>query len=419
MGRTFNIKEMGIVFIAMFFVVSSSAFASEPLSLKPLIDEARVNNPEIKAVQERVSAKEARARAEGALDDPMLKVEIEDIEKDRPLDISSDNIMLTRYTVSQTFPFPGKLSLKKKIAFKEVEAARAMLRAKELEISSMVKEAYYDYALAAESIKITQEIKELLSYMARIAEVRYATGQVSQQDVIKVAVETTMLVNDLISLEAEKEIFAARLKAMLGRAQDSIIGEPPILPDEKVVFKTEDLIGATLRQNPEIKATEAEVDASELEKSLAKKNYYPDFMLGAAPIQRDGRFDSFDVMFQMNIPLWWGKYSNLSGEASSNARSAKAMLMSQRSEKGFEVKGAALKVEAIERMKTLFETGLVSQAEFSFDSALKNYEAGKIDFLMLLDNARELKRTRLEYVKILSEYRKSIASLERIVGEDF
>lgn len=423
MGRLIYAIKRGVLFIALTGLVPITAplssFAEEPVSLKALLDEARTNNPEIKALEERARARDARARAEGVLDDPTLKIEMEDLDKDHPLNIAPGNAMLTRYTISQMFPFPGKLSLKERIAFKEAMATKAELRAKELEVSAMVKEAYYDYALVAESMNIAREIKDLLSYMARIAEAKYATGQVSQQDTIKVQVETTMLTNEIISLEAEKGVAEARLKSILSRPQDSQIGEPGALPKEKIAFKTEDLINTAVRQNPEIKAAESEAEATELNADLAKKNYYPDFMVGVAPIQRDGRFDSFDVMFQINIPVWRGKYDNLSMEASSNARSARARLISEKNVKSFEVKGAALKVEATERTKTLYETGLLPQVELSFESALKNYQAGKIDFLTLLDTERELKRTRLEYIRTLSEYHKRIAALERIVGEDF
>ena len=423
MGRLIYATTRGALFIALIglMIISASlgSFAEEPVSLKSLLDEARANNPEIKALEERVRAREARARAEGVLDDPTLKVEMEDLEKDRPLNTAPGNAMLTRYTVSQMFPFPGKLSLKEKIAFREAMATKAELMAKELEVSAMVKEAYYDYALAAESMNIAREIKDVLSYMARIAGAKYATGQVSQQDIIKAQVETTMLTNEIISLEAEKGVAAARLKSILSRPQEAEMGEPGALPKEKIAFKTEDLISTAVRQNPEIKAAESEAEANELNADLAKKNYYPDFMVGVAPIQRDGRFDSFDVMFQINIPIWRGKYDSLSKEASSNARSARARLVSEKNVKSFEVKGVAIQVEAAERTNTLYETSLLPLAELSFQSALKNYQAGKIDFLTLLDTERELKRTRLEYIRTLSEYRKRIASLERIVGEDF
>lgn len=392
--------------------------AADPV-LKSLLVEARSNNPELKALEERVKASKARARAEGALDDPTFKVEMEDLEKDRPLNAAPGNAMLTRYTLSQMFPFPGKRGLREEIALKEAKAATAELRARELEVSLMVKEAYYDFAFLNESIKINSEVKELLGRISGIAEARYSTGQVSQQDVIKANVELTMLSNEIINLEALKGVAGAKLMSILSRPQERAQIENIALSRERVSFDTDTLIKKSIEANPEIKMTEAEAEANELGVKLARKDYYPDLMVGVAPIQRDGRFDSFDLMFQVNIPIWRNKYDSRVEEASSNARALRSRVLSVKNSKGFEVKGAALMVEAAERMLTLYETSLMPQVELAFESALKNYQAGRIDFLAMLDTERDLKRTRLEYTKTISEYRKSVAALERAVGEDF
>jgi len=396
-----------------------TAYAGETVALEPLLEEAKANNPELKALKERASAKEARAKAEGALDDPTLKVEMMDLSKDHPFNISPGNAMQTKYIISQMFPFPGKLSLKEKMALKEAYAALAVFNSKDLDIAESVKDAYFDYAYLADSIRITEEIKELLSNMSQIAEAKYSVGQASQQDVIKVNVEITMLTNELITLDAEKSVAAARLKSVLNRDQSSPIGEPEGLPMERIELRTEELIETAVRTNPDIKMAELELEAGEMAADLARKNYYPDFMVGAGPVQRDGRFDSFDVMFQINIPLWWGKYDSQTREAVLNAGSLKSRVVTEKNAKSFEVKGASIRVDAADRMRTLYETSLLPQVELSFESALKNYRAGKIDFLTLLDTERELKKTRLEYLKTILEYRKRVAALEKAVGGDF
>lgn len=406
--------------LAIFLTVSmhSPSGAGEPLTLEALLEEARANNPELRVFKERAGAKESRVGAEGALDDPTLKVEMMDLSKSYPLNIAPGNAMLTRYTVSQMFPFPGKLSLKEKIAMKEALSARAELAAKGLEIESSVKEAYFEYAFLAEAVRETEEIRALLINISSIAGVKYSTGQATQQDVLKAQVETTMLTNDIITLDAEKGVAAARLKSLVNRGQDSPMGEPAGLSKARAVFDAAALIDTAIKKNPDIRMAEFDAEANELNVELAKKNYYPDFMVGVAPIQRDGRFDSFDVMFQVNIPIWWGKYDSRTREASADAQSLKWKVLSQKNLKSLEVKGAAVQVEASDRMRSLYETGLLPQVELSFESALKNYGAGKIDFMTLLDAERQLKRTRIEYLKTLMEYRKRVAALERAIGGD-
>jgi len=387
--------------------------AAGTVVLRELLHEARENNAQLKSLRELVRSKEAGARVEGAFDDPTLKVEMEDLSKNAPQNTAPGNAMMARYTLSQMLPFPGKLSLKERIAGKETSVTRALYAEKELDVFASLKEAYYDYAYLTEAVKLTEEIKGILSYMSKIAESRYSTGLAPQQDVIKVQLENTMLANELIMLSAEKEMGAARIKPLIGKGQDYPLGAASELPKNKVEFKTEVLIEAAIRKNPGVLMIENEAAAGDLGVELAKKDFYPDFMLGLAPIQRDGRFETYDVMFQMTLPIWWGKNNSKVTAASANASSARARLLAERLSKSFEVKEAALQAEAASSMMSLFKTGIIPQAELAFESAMKNYQSGKVDFLTLLESGRELKKTRLSYLKTVLEYRKKLASLER------
>ncbi|MBI5328035.1 MAG: TolC family protein [Deltaproteobacteria bacterium] len=400
--------------------IAHPTFAADTVSLSSLIDEAKKNNPEIQAYQKRIKAKEHRAKVEGVLDDPQFKVEVMDIPGDKPFNLGDS--MQTRYTLSQMFPFPGKLSLKQKAAMKEVLMAASEAANKELEVVSMLKQAYFDYAYILESIKITKEVKEILSKMADIAQIRYSTNQASQQDVIKAHVEVTMLQNELIYLEAEKNIVMAKLNSILSRDAASPIGEPEDIKTYRMTLTqglSLELQKTAIEKSPSLRAMEYDIQARDAEIELNKKNYYPDFMVGVAPIQRNGRFDTYDLMFSVNIPVWWGKYDNQFSEARVNLDVLKSKLKAEQNIKIFEVKESFINVEAAKRVRDLYETGLLPQAEISFQSAMVNYQTSRVDFLTVLDSQRMLKKTRVEYIKSIVEYRKNIAMLEKAVGEDF
>lgn len=394
----------------------SVARSQERLDLGELLERARRDNPELAALREAASAMEAGAKAEGRLDDPTLKVEMEDLSAERPLEISPGRSMLTRYTISQMFPFPGKLSLKERMAGKEASAARSEVKARELEVAQMVKEAYFEYAFLDESTRITNGIKDLVTVATKIAETRYATGQVTQQDVIKLNVEQAMLTDEVIMLEARKGVAASRIKSLTDMAQTEELAGEAVLPKGKVPFNANELMNTALATTPDIAMLRAEQEANELGVELANKNYYPDFMLGVAPIQRDGRFDSYDLMFQVNIPIWRGKYENLTDQAKARARAARSRLEAGRNRKALEVRGAAIEVDASLRQIELFETSLVPQAELSYESALRNYQTGRIELIALLDTERDLRKTRIDYLRALFEYNMRLAALERASG---
>jgi len=393
------------------------AFAQETLSLRGIIEEAKNNNLELQALRRNIKAKEAKARAEGVLDDPSFRIEMEDLSRDNPFP-SPGNAMQTKYGISQMFPYPGKRSLQKDIALKEILMAGVEVRIRELEIVTMVKEAYYDDLLMSESIKIVKEIKGLLSNMTEIATIKYATGQASQQDVIKAQVESTMLINEITELEAEREVVQAGLKALLNRSQEAPLSDPPAILGKKADIKVEELTEKALEINPALQKMRYEIEANQIGVELAKKNYYPDFMVGLAPIQRDGRFDAWDAMFQINIPIWQSKYDSQVTEAQSTVEAGQYKLKAEENIRSAEVKEGVVKVESADKIRTLYETSLLPQVELSFDSALKNYQTGKIDFLTLLDTERVLRKTRIDYIGVLVTYYKRIASLEGVVGEE-
>src|SRR3989337_1177294 len=239
----------------------SFAVAQDTLSLKQIMEEAKLNNPSIKALRHSMQAGEAGARAEGVLDDPMLKREMMDLSKENPVP-TPGKAMQTRYEISQMLPYPGKLQLERQIALLEVMMSESEVQSKEIEIITMVKEAYYEYLLLNSSIRTLDEIKGLLSNMIRIAETRYSVGDVSQQDVIKAQVELTMLLNEALELEAERDGVQAEIKAILSRPQDdnTFTISSETFPEERVELDLSGLTNKALGVNPGTRARSNEPD---------------------------------------------------------------------------------------------------------------------------------------------------------------
>jgi len=416
---SYSLRIFGLS-VSVLLLIPLFSFSEEILlgeDLKGILEYARKENPEIKAYRERVSAFGEKAKYAGILDDPTLKIEFEDLPKDNPFP-NPNRAEMTRYTISQMFPFPGKLSLMEKMAKKEASMTGEELRDKEIEILTMIKMAYFDYYYTDRAIIITREIRDLLLNLERIAEIRYSTGLVPQQDIIKAQVELSMITNELITMESEKKILQARLNSLLNRPPTAPLADPKELVLKPPIPEIEALTERSLKRNPMIKAMQYNIESRESNRDLAKLNYYPDFMLGIAPIQRMEKFSSWDVMIGLNIPLWWKKYDYRLREAVANLNSSKERLDNLKNQVSFEVSQAYIKVETAKRIIELYETGLLPQARLSFESSLINYQTGKIDFLTLLENQRTLKKTRVEYLRALVDYRVRVAELERAVGED-
>jgi len=84
----------------------------------------------------------------------------------------------------------------------------------------------------------------------------------------------------------------------------------------------------------------------------------------------------------------------------------------------YEVEDLHFKIVTYKDIISLYKTTLIPQTEQSFQAAKTIYEAGKVDFLNWLESERVFLQTRLAYYRAIVDYQKSIAYLERVVGQD-
>ena len=73
-------------------------------------------------------------------------------------------------------------------------------------------------------------------------------------------------------------------------------------------------------------------------------------------------------------------------------------------------------LDSANRQIQLLKTSLLPQAELSLQSALVNYQTGRIDFTTALDAQRQIRQTRLDYLKAQVEQQIRLAEIERLVG---
>jgi outer membrane protein TolC len=66
----------------------------------------------------------------------------------------------------------------------------------------------------------------------------------------------------------------------------------------------------------------------------------------------------------------------------------------------------------------VYQNGVLPQAEQSLEAARIGYQAGKVDFLNLIDSERTLLDLRLEYFGALVQFWQSVTQLERTVGKE-
>lgn len=394
---------------------------SEParISLNELIYQALEDNPEIKAMRRGFDMMRARIPQAKALPEPMLNIGYMgnpvplppfDIQKGDP---SSGRVI----TFTQELPYPGKLSLKSRMASVDAEAEWWNYEQARLNVVAEVKDAYFDLYYIHKSIETVTKNKDLLEKFAKIAEASYSVGKGIQQDVLKAQVEISKLIEQLAMLEQRKAVAEARLNSLLFREPEAPVGEPEKISPQDFTRSLAELNETALANYPTLKAQRRKIDREQYNVQLARKEFYPDFSAGLTYINRPGMPEMYGVMVGIKIPLYfWQKQRPAVAEATASASAERQRLENITTLLFFKIKDRYLAATTAQRLVKLYGTTIIPQSTLSLESAISGYESGRVDFLTLLENLVTLRNYELSYYEQLSNVEKAIAALEPLVG---
>lgn len=405
-------------------IVTSTSLAAEPMpgrSLESLLDYAREHNPEFASMRHEADATGERAASAGALPDPKLRIELQDITKmeEQNPSLAPGRVGKTRYQIMQELPWYGKRGLQREIAELDADGAKARATGAWTDLASRIKAAYTQFYFVAHNERLTKELLELMTRLEKISQVRYAGGLTAQSDAIRAQVEQTSLRSELLALENERRQIRSRLNMLLGRRADAPLAEPEMLrtAPSPAVLEFGALADRLRGRNPQLFAEDARVRSAEKNRELTYKNRYPDFAVGVAPVQYGKSVKEWEVMVEFNIPLQ-------QSSRRAQEREAEAMLSAARSRKEAtanqllaELEENLAMLESARRTESLMASSLLPQAELTFKSALASYENGKVDFATLLDAQRQIRDARHKLIKAQVDAQLRLADVERLLGE--
>ncbi len=391
-------------------------------SLNGLLDYAREHNPQLAATRLEASAAQQRSETAGALPDPVLRTELMDITNQgstgpRLLPSQTGN---TRYLLMQSVPWFGRRELQRNIAEAQAAQADGQIAANWADLAASIKQAYAMHYFTRASEELAQQTLNLLDNLEQIAQTRYANGIGSQQDVIRVQVEKTMLRSELIALQSEGHHSHARLNALLSRPLNAALADPAQPRPMPAAAKLDEatLLDRLRAQNPQLRIAEANIRASEKSRDLAYNNRYPGFTFGVAPNQYRDSVKTWDLMIEFNIPLQQSSRRAQEHEAeamlaASNAR--KTALLDQIESTLSENLSA---LETARSTEALIATRLLPQADLTVQSALAGYETGKVDFAMLIDAQKQRLKARQQQLQAQTDMQLRLADIEKLLGEE-
>ena len=391
-----------------------AAEGSPPLSLPELIQELRRSNPDLQAAKKQVEAMQARVPAARGLPPPKIGVEFEEI----PRGSFKVNQATVIYSLLQSIPFPGKLSLRHQVALAEAQKAAAAFKRAEWELTTQLKSAYYDLFLIDREMEIQREQQLWLDQALAAARTRYGAGTSSQAELLRVQMEAQEAGNQAQVLTHRRHALEAHLNHLLNRPVEGPAGKPAEIPLEPVPSDPAGLTATALENQPELLVFKFSAERTEADWKLSKRELFPD--LETMLELRDpamGPIGPWDLTLALVLPFWfWTKQNYGVKVALYNKESAEAAYQGARNEAARRVYENWHEAQAAYDTAKLCRDSLIPLATQAVSSALVSYQGGRGSFMELLDALRALAERRRTYYQHLAGLEQRMVLLEQAAG---
>ncbi|APG26995.1 hypothetical protein A7E78_03595 [Syntrophotalea acetylenivorans] len=388
------------------------------------VDEALNNNPDLQAAEARWQMARHKIGPARSFEDPQLSFVLSNYPVDS---LGGDETPMTgkEIQLSQMFPFPGKLAAQGEMAEYQAIGQQGVYEEAKRQLVQKVKDAWFLLYFQQRAIDITRLNLDILRDFIQLTETRYAVGTGLQQDVLKAQVERSRLLDRLFNLEQQRISSLAEFNRLLNRPSSTPLAPPEVLKPTMVQASQQQLLGHALTQRPLFTTYQAGIDRYKTQRRLAKLDYYPNFKIFAGYRQREEvpgdpvEGDDFvSAGVSINLPLWQGKRKAAVAEADSGIRLAQRQYQELSNRVAFAITDQYAQMTKNRDLVDLYQTGIIPQAEQSFEASLAAYQVGDVDFLNLLDSLMTLFRYQVDYHRALADHERSVARLEATVGID-
>ncbi len=393
--------------------------------LGQLIQEAVKRNPQLAASRESLEASKARVPQAGMPDDPRVGFRMKDLPT--TFSMTRENATQKQAQFAQSYPFPGKLTLRQKIAGQSAVQFRERSHAELVSLVTQVRSDFADIFMVDKDIEVAMERRRRLQDLVDIATSKYKVGPGLQQDVLNADVALTRVDSTLIELARKRRSREIQLATLLNRA--SVTVEPlGVLPVVTLKHSPAELEQLATEVNPLVREREAAVKRDEFALRLAGIAPLPDFAFAAsygsrvdhpppAPISALSRPDLMRAEVMMTVPLFYPwKQRMMLVEAEANLRRSRSQLEAARRGAIDELHDLLVRLSQHEQVAASFRDEVIPVARAAVSASLNAYQVNRVDFLTVLAAQDNLDNYQAEYWLNEAERFRDLAKIDEVTG---
>lgn len=408
-------KNILFVFIILFNAMPYSAYAEEKtLTLEQAYSLAIENNPDLSIYKTDVKINESKTIQSGLPQNPELSAELENIGGATEV---TGGYQLTS-SVKQTFEWNEKRDSRVKLSLIAKDITNLKYQIKKSDLKIDISKAFIDVLNNQELLKLTEQIFDINQKICNITSQKVDAGKISPIEKNRAKINLSTL---KIEVDKAKEILKnsnIKLAYILGisthtfnKLQGNFYLISKLITLEKLLEKVSESPKLTLFPL-ELLQQQSVIDVETLK-------IKPDINL-------NGGYRIFDVSKSGNISFVIGISIPIPAFNQNQGIISEAELKLEKLKLEKNVVEYNLKLEIIENYTTIINSyneiinlkeNIIPEAEKIFNSINEGYILGKFNYLDVLDAQKTVFQVKARYIKSISEYKKPIIEMEKIIGK--
>lgn len=380
------------------------------LTLDAAIRQAQADNPEIRVLAADIVAARGEATTVKTWQNPELSV----APGYKQFRDSSEKQFHGNFGLEQTFEWPGKRSLRRAVAEKNIAVRQLALDGFRAQLAIQVRRAYQTLLAAREVATLREQRLTLVKSFVEAAKKKVEGGYAPEFEATKAEVEVVSAQKAVREAEAQQAAARVTLNTLMGRNPTEPLTVAGGLDASLPVPDQSRLMEQALLRNPVVKVQEAEAARTGLSVQSIRKSRLPDFKVGPqVEYTRDEQI--IGLGFTLPLPLWDNKKGEIA-TATAEQEKALAELDKLRREILRDVTTAAQNLTAASDSLAFYTPALRDKLKLALDAAAQGYAEGRTPLLLYLESQRTYFDTQADYFDTLQKTFAAQAELESALG---
>lgn len=411
---------------------------ADVMTLEQILNIILASHPEIEGAKKDADA--ARYHEKSVwMDDPEVGIEFEEIPTDYPHLKNRD--MIT-YRLSQTIPFPTKLTNEARVRNEARAAKETVLTRTEQAVAEDVKKTVYAWIATQKQLDAMTTISASYQTLSKLLEHRYSNETpmnrertqaddmsrlnnadlpengtpVSASDLFMINMKKAEIETVIHDLHHQEAALTSKLNLMMGRAQENPLKITPP-PMKALTLDLETLTRKVHEQNTDLKILTHLKKQAEAETRREKQSYFPDLMPEFRYHDRQSQDNAYSVGLGLSLPIWRNRISATVKAAEASAYKAQADYAAQKLRAETDLAYLYNHAKWHHQALTIFSTRVLPLARAATNSGLSEYALNRREASELIQTLTAYSEATTEYWQMWNDYMSEYALLETLIGE--